>query len=295
MNSIDNILKELEELSPTLAAVPRLNVFSVPEGYFDNLRGELILKVYTADDNEFQQKMSASVPEGYFDNLAGNILARIKSLEVEDGVSEETSAISAVVGKIGNKNLFQAPVGYFENLTANILELVNDTVAGESVMEETASISAVVAGLGNKNVFSVPVGFFEQLNIRPGIEDKKPAKLVTMTPRSNVFRYAAAAVVTGIVAISAFFILDNQNKVGSAEGLTAMAEAKQILKTNSFDEKLASVSDEAIVNFLESKGQDVEAALVASLSDNKNLPSTTDYLLNDEMLDEVLKTLDLNN
>jgi hypothetical protein len=72
-----------------------------------------------------------------------------------------------------------------------------------------------------------------------------------------------------------------------------MKEAKQILKNGSFDEELNTVSDAAIVNFLESKGQDVEAALVASLTNEKDLPTADDYLFDDNTLDNVLKTIDL--
>jgi hypothetical protein len=67
------------------------------------------------------------------------------------------------------------------------------------------------------------------------------------------------------------------------------------MSTNSFDKEFSSVSDDAIVSFLESKGQDVEAALVASLTDEKNLPEADDYIINENTLDQVLKTLDLNN
>jgi hypothetical protein len=87
----------------------------------------------------------------------------------------------------------------------------------------------------------------------------------------------------------------NSSTQPTVQTAALMSEADHIIKTNSFDKEFSSVSDAAIVSFLESKGQDVEAALVASLTDDKNLPDADDYLINENTLDEVLKTLDLNN
>lgn len=245
MNQPDNILNELRELSPTLAEIPRINVFKVPEGYFETLPALLLLQISDTDAIK-----NASVPEGYFDNLASNIMARIKSESISE-VAAETNGISELVAGIGNKNVFTVPAGYFENLSTNITtQLV------------------------------------------------QPAKVVRMNTRRAVVRYAAAAVVTGFLAVSAFFIFHKTDKGGelAVNDAAVMDSAISIIKTNSFDKELASLNDADIVNFLESKGQDVDAALVASLTeDEKALPEAEDYLINENTLDDVLKNLDLNN
>ena len=41
----EEVNKELHKLSPTLAAIPKTNPFSVPEGYFDNLPGAVQNKI----------------------------------------------------------------------------------------------------------------------------------------------------------------------------------------------------------------------------------------------------------
>lgn len=325
MNQPSTILNELRELSPLLASVPRVNVFNVPDGYFETLPALVLLKSSNGVSRDIK---SAHVPEGYFDSLSSNIMARIKGENVTaDG---ETEA-SVVLAGIGNKNVFSVPQGYFdefsstvisrlhtENIESKVLAGIGNSnvfsVPGEyfegladhimarlnsensNAQQETGEISTVVANIGNKNIFTVPPGYFEDLadNIT---KQTAPAKLVRMNTRRTILKYAAAAVVTGFLAISAFFVWNQGSKPSlSADNLAAIKKADAIIKTNSFDKELASISDADIVNFLESKGQDVDAALVASLTDNdKVLPDADDYLFDENTLDKVLKDLDLNN
>lgn len=241
MNQPDNILNELQELSPILASVPKYNVLKAPEGYFEDFSSLMLLKVHAMESPQL------SVPEGYFDNLPATIIARIKAEDQSE------------------------------------------------VLTETQEISATVAAIGNRNVFTVPEGYFESLKISNLETSATAAKVVSMPKRFSVFRYAAAAVVTGLIAISAYFMLNNNGNFASADSnhMAVMKEAKQIIKEGSFEDELNSISDAAIVNFLESKGQDVEAALVASLTNEKELPSADEYLFDDNTLDNVLKTIDL--
>ena len=280
----NNILNELRELSPAVAAIPRINVFSVPEGYFDHLPALLLLQTSGAESGNMN---NAPVPEGYFDNLAGNIMARIKqeSLAGNDH--------SALLAGIGNHNVFTVPAGYFEGLSSAIMQRIKNDVA-----TETAELSETVARIGNKNVFTVPDGYFNNLPAAIHSRLEKPAKVVQLGGFRKYAKYAAAAVVTGLIAMSALFILNKKPGAAKMNAATvaALNDAKSIIKTNSFDKEMASLSDADIVNFLESKGQDVDAALVASLTeDEKKLPEAEDYLIDENTLDEVLKDLDLNN
>lgn len=288
MNQPDNnILNELLELSPTLAAIPRNNVFKVPEGYFESLPAILLLQ--TGDAGNMGNN---TVPEGYFDNLADNIMARIR----QENASEKEK-VSTILAGIGNKNIFTVPAGYFNTLANNIMSRISDENVSE-VVEETRLISETVAGIGNKNVLTVPAGYFNAFAGTVNYKTEQPAKVVQMNGFRRFYKYAAAAIVTGLIAMTTVFIINNNNKGGdlTAADNAAIESAEKIIKTNSFDKELASLSDADIVNFLESKGQDVDAALVASLTeDAKALPEAEDYLLNENALDEVLKDLDLNN
>ena len=335
MNQPDNILNELRELSPTVAGINRVNVFTVPDGYFESIAGLLLMTIAEDAGEQSRKPQHLSVPEGYFENLAGNILDRVK-LETAVAMPNETADISALVAGIKNKNVYSVPAGYFTDLPAKIMAAV--AVSKDSVATETADISSLVAGIGNKNVYSLPAGYFTsfadellaQLNTGSEVQQETAslstlvaaignkniyivpqgyfegfasdvtqnlapaAKVISMKSRFSVLKYAAAAVVTGVIAISAFFMLNNNNAPDKTQ-VAVMTEANQIIKNNSFDKEMNSISDAAIVAFLETKGQNVEASLVASLADDKDLPDADEYLLNDNTLDEILNSLDLNN
>lgn len=293
MNQHDNILLELKQLSLVVAAIGQKNIYTVPEGYFEMLSSEVLLQVQSTHPQAISPEMKASVPEGYFEGLADTILAKIKIQSKHQTSGEAT--MSPLLAGIGNKNIFSVPEGYFDALPGEIRSGLPGAKQG-LVVEETLAISRIVGEIGNRNVFTVPEGYFTQSaeTLRPSLESR--GRVVNMQRRFNVFKYAAAAVITGLLGLSVVSILNKKNTTEpTAQTSTVLSDAKQIIQTQSFDKEFSAVSDAAIVSYLESKGQDVEAALVASLIDEKNLPEADDYILNENTLDEVLKTLDLNN
>src|ERR1700728_2394766 len=88
--SSNDILKELKELSPLLADMEKGNVFTIPDGYFES--------------------------------LAGNILAKIKDGEVIH--ADELRELSAVLYSIQNENVYKVPYGYFDGIADTILQKV---------------------------------------------------------------------------------------------------------------------------------------------------------------------------
>jgi hypothetical protein len=251
MFSNNDILNELYSISPALIPLQKLNVFTVPENYFENFYSSVLIRPELAESEISVLPVEAlnlmDVPTGYFDNLAENILAKIKAAQPQ------------------------------------------------TTLEELNEISPALAATGNDNVFTVPGRYFSDL---PEIilNRMKPAKVISMKPRSSFARYAAAAVITGVLGLSLFTIF---NKKSTPENpvLTAsvIADANNIIRTNSFDKVLETVSDEDIVGYLENNGQDVKAALVAAATDTKELPSADDYITDDNTLNKFLDGLNLND
>lgn len=250
MNERKNITEELTAISPAVAAIPVVNVFSVPGNYFDTLADHILSCVYLDDTNLLSEteKKSLTVPEGYFEGLADAIMHKIKA-----GASENSAAeilyLSPAVSAIGNKNIFTVPNNYFETNVQRILNHIH-----------------------------------------------KPAKVVEMKSRSSFIKYAAAAVVTGIIGLSVLSIFNNKTNTNNILlSATVMAQAGEIIKANSFDKELNNVSDKDIQQYLEQQGQDVNAALVASSADDNNLPNPEDYIIDDKTLDDYLNKINLNN
>lgn len=250
MKPQNDILQELNDIGSQLGAIPRENVFVVPDGYFEWLPAEIQSNISVL--NFGAKPVSQDVPIGYFEGLADVVLAKIKTEASE--TFGETAQISPVVAAIGKGNVFQVPENYFETNIENINRAL-----------------------------------------------PKEAKVVQMAPRKSVWKYAAAAVVTGLLAIAMYFLVFNKPVKNDSLAVTTntkevMAEASQIIKTNSFDAVLNSISDEEIEKYLESRGADVNAALVAaSATEDKDLPSPEDYLFDETTLQQYLNKNNLEN
>src|SRR6476646_9356335 len=112
-HSVD-ILQELKQISPFLSEMKKINVFSVPQGYFTNLDKQILENIFTLPTSLLTSEHHIlGVPEGYFENLAGNILNKIKNLPQRD---EEDLGHLPLLHSVGKENVFTVPAGYFELL-----------------------------------------------------------------------------------------------------------------------------------------------------------------------------------
>lgn len=158
METVKDIQDELMTLSPLLAGLVKVNVFSVPEGYFNYISDTVIACVNDSAEGEIFQKTAtnlSSVPEGYFENLADSILLKIKSQQT---AYAEINELSPLLAGIDRKQLFEVPVGYFDNNPGNIIEKITTTVGTK---DELNQLSRLLLGVQHTNVFEVPTGYFE--------------------------------------------------------------------------------------------------------------------------------------
>lgn len=107
-----DILQELQELNSSLARMERVNVFTVPEGYFENLAAILLFNNQT--------KVGGAVPEGYFDQLADTILNKIKAQEAVVSAGDELRRLSPMLYSLCDVNVFEVPTGYFNDVADRI-------------------------------------------------------------------------------------------------------------------------------------------------------------------------------
>ena len=124
MENITEILNELQSLSPTLAGLQGLNLYTVPNGYFDVLSEDILHTIQLAQYgiiNSAQKKDTTDVPQGYFENLADTILAKIKQV---DNVSGELRRLSPMLYSAQNEKVYTVPKNYFEQLHTELVEKV---------------------------------------------------------------------------------------------------------------------------------------------------------------------------
>src|SRR5688572_17959470 len=135
-----------------------------------------------------------SVPVNYFDELAGTIMKKIHALEAQNA-SEEMAILSSFLDDIPKQNIYKVPAGYFESLDERIRSITTEVSADDELL----TLSPLLSGIGRNNPYSVPQGYFEDLSNNGINKEKKQAKVVSMSRKW--LQYAAAAVITGAVAI----------------------------------------------------------------------------------------------
>jgi len=184
--------------------------------------------------NLSQQNVYA-VPAGYFDGLAAQVMKRIKALEAIDS-KEELGHLSTLLNSTSKETLYTVPLGYFETLADNVLHTVHESNDYQTAKEELDAISPLLSGLKKANPYTVPAGYFETITETIGSEENKPATKVISLGSRKWFRYAAAAVVTGIIVLSGFFFLNKNN--GNAEpGSKVMAKIVKDVKNMDVDQQ----------------------------------------------------------
>jgi hypothetical protein len=291
MKVSNDILNELISISPLLAGIEKTNVFTVPAGYFENL-DETILAGTKENDiattNGLSKDIVFEVPQGYFEGLSDKILGKIKALNASD----ELRTLSPMLYSIQNENLFEVPVGYFEGLPDKILGKIK-AEQQLNALNELRVLSPMLYSIQSENVFEVPVGYFNAVadNILTKIKPQ-PAKVVVMHKRHSFFKYAAAAMITGVLGLGVYKFISKSNhgNIGQVTVASLDASIQNGIKMNAvqFNQALDTLSQDDIANYLDKNGSDADVAELSSNIDDNSLPSQDQYLANDSTLDNYI-------
>jgi hypothetical protein len=232
MTNRDNILNELNELGSNLVTASSSNVYHVPGGYFEGLVTE--------------------------------ILNRIRAMENDSGEVESFP----FVGKAGKTTPYQVPAGYFDGLEHRLMKAVLRQDTQETPEEELESLSPLLSGLKKQMPYSVPAGYFETLIPANAEDNKAPAKVVSMTSR-KWFRYAAAAIVIGIVTISAFLFIGKESVDPNTKSYAWVKKNMKNVTTESLDSFITITEKEApIIASATTPGNEIKE-MVKNISDEE--------------------------
>lgn len=232
MTQNSNILQELNDLKSILAKLAPQNVYTAPEGYFDG--------------------------------LAGQVLNRVKAMEAVNA-AEELAYLSPALNKISREMPYTLPKGYFEGLEETLMQSVRESNDYQTAKEELETLSPLLSGLKKQMPFSVPQGYFETLPTVPSLSfgearlgsqglheastktNKPETKVVLLTSR-KLFRYAAAAMITGVIALAGFMYFNFRNHVDPLEQPYAWVK-KSIKKVDKEDiDAFVKLADEELTN-----------------------------------------------
>ena len=258
MNQSNEILKELQGISPMLAQMQKVNVFSIPDGYFNGL-AEKITAYSLLNQNESLQ----------------HHLNHVEELDVPPS---------------GVRRLQQVPKGYFDSLSDIIFSKIKIS-EGESIDEEDFQKSfPLLYSLKNKNVFGVPENYFEKVSeeIIEKINHHQPAKVISMS--TKWWKYAVAAVVAGAIAFSSLQIFNGSSE---SDQIPTYVESSFKYKTpEQINDGIASLSDDEIIKYLEKNGSIMDNDLLIKEVDAKELPAAYDYLIDENTLNNYLDKID---
>lgn len=245
----------------------RMNPFSVPNGYFDELRSSINARLTEQKLKESTKTAEDGfvVPKGYFDDFASQVNARIAVEKLQDEVSETG---------------FRVPESYFQDSQANIkasifVEKLRDQVVqdGFSVpqgyFEELAARSIALAKVDQSMAstqLAVPEGYFDTLSARiqakvatdktPSSPDKTDTPLIRMPAYRNWAQYAAAAVVLFFVGWGAYWAVDSSSRPAEQGNMQELA--------------LEDLSNEEIFNYLTQVTEGVELIELATFLPENN-------------------------
>ena len=147
--------------------------------------------------------------------------------------------------------------------------------------------------LQGENVFTIPKGYFESFaddvleKIKP-----QPAKIVTMKKRKSWWKYAAAAVVTGAIAITSLQIFNSSGNKFLASVSPDIKASFQYKTEAQVDAGIAKLSDDEIIKYLENNGNVMDNEILINNTDVSEMPSQSDYLSDENTLNAYLDKID---
>ena len=249
MESSNNILKELQEISPVLAS-------------------------------SYPLAVPYKVPADYFGQLSSAVLAAVKA--GSENAADELQALSPLLGSISRKTPYQLPEGYFESLSENTLA---ETKAVAFVQEELDDFSPVLHNLKHAPLYEVPAGYFDQLPdvILSKVRSEQPAKVVKMGSRNVLRRYIAAAAVLAVMITGAWLYFQPSSGTENPKTTVAIQQVpdEELVRfiddqalaaeiagntiaytefdNNDMHDLLADVSDEELQQYVEKNGSIINA------------------------------------
>lgn len=281
MTQKDNILQELKELNSRLAGYQPGQTYTVPAGYFDGLIGQVIQRIRALEAanaaeelellspvlSRLSKTMPYTVPAGYFEQLD-------KRLEKVKG-SDEFS--STVLDGLDKQMPYQVPSGYFDGLAERMLKAVRH-VDHSNVQDETAAISPLLGSLKKEMPFQVPAGYFDHLATDVAAkETATEAKVIAITSRSW-FRYAAAAVITGVVFLAGLLIMNRPDNETEA-GIKVFSKVSKDIKP------LNDTQQDDLVDFLDAGLTGSETARVNTEAKSKEIQQLLQDVSEEELKD----------
>ena len=128
MKTQNEILKELQQIAPNLAALEKTNLYTLPDGYFVNFKNVLLEKLLqenikvelgavAPELSKLETTNTAILPAEYFSNFSNRLMDKIRAQETLSELSE----IAPVLSALEKTNAFEVPANYFSAFPNKVL------------------------------------------------------------------------------------------------------------------------------------------------------------------------------
>ncbi|CAN5317860.1 hypothetical protein BH09BAC2_BH09BAC2_06430 [soil metagenome] len=227
-------------------------------------------------------------------------------------ILNELLLISPSLARIGNNNIFSVPEGYFSSFPLNtIRELHGSSFSvpdsyfdkfSDRILQkikETADESettGLLKKIRHTNVFTVPENYFDNFS-QSVFSEVQPAKVIRMEHRS-IWKYAAAAVITGLIGISSFWSLNTKSSAPSDNFTVAdiklpayINQSFQYKTESDVNEAIENLSGEEIITYLQTTATASDNETLKSSINSNELPEQTDYLNDENTLETYLNKI----
>ncbi|HEY6064278.1 MAG TPA: hypothetical protein VIV35_11750, partial [Chitinophagaceae bacterium] len=147
---------------------------------------------------------------------------------------------------------------------------------------ELETLSPLLSGLKKTMPYSVPQGYFESL----GEKRNKPAvKIISITSR-KWFRYAAAAVITGVIATAGFLLSGNGEKEPGRKALAGLTSDIQ---------KMNETQKDMLMDFIDAGMSGKETARVNTDDKSNEVKDLLKGISDEELKDFQEQTEDIQD
>jgi hypothetical protein len=175
---------------------------------------------------------------------------------------------------------YGVPDGYFEQLPGQIMQQIHAQQSA-AVAEELDEMGPFLSQMPKQHPYAVPEGYFDTVpgQIMAAIPAANTAKVIPMPAGKGYWKWAVAASVTALIAISTLFFVTSNS-------------------TSSMEAQLAAISDQEMMDYLHTYTDDSDpifanVSLPTSirqeqyLTDDVPTSAIEQYLENSDLLSEV--------
>ena len=202
-------------------------------------------------------------------------------MEKKNDIKNELNEMSSKIADIENKECFKLPNGYFDTFSNTVLEEISRQEYNNNAKEISPDIhSHRIAD----DLLFVPNNYFQVLpqlvldSLKNHIEKK------SRFYHWIEYRVAAAATVIFFLGLIIYYnVIQPSTKYNNAK-----IHHSQVI---SIQHEIDQLNDIDAIEYLKENGHDVNAALVASLTESANLPEAVDYLKDEQTLNKCINKL----